>query len=106
MTEPFNGHTALLLRVAAVVVPLSLLVSAGAAFGGWRTAQDVADQQQRLNETRADVLCPLYGVFLQSDTPERRAALAGDELDRYTHAIEVIADGAATLGCPTTEPGG
>lgn len=45
---PFNGHTALLLRVAAVVVPASLLLSAGAAFGGWLNSQDVRDQQDRL----------------------------------------------------------
>lgn len=104
MTDPFNGHTALLLRVAAVVVPLSLVLSAVAAVGGYLTARDVSAQADRIEaaqaditETRSAVLCPLYAVFLQSDTPQRRAA--ADDPEAYDAAMGVIRDGAETLRC-------
>ncbi len=45
---PFNGHTALLMRVAAVVVPLSLLLSSVAAVGGYLTSRDVQAQNDRI----------------------------------------------------------
>jgi hypothetical protein len=46
--SPFNGHTALLLRVAAVVVPLSLLLSSVAAVGGYLMSRDVRAQNDRI----------------------------------------------------------
>jgi len=52
--SPFNGHTALLLRVAAVVVPLSLLLSAVAAVGGYVTSRDVQAQNDRIEAESLD----------------------------------------------------
>lgn len=95
--SPFNGHTGLLLRVAAVAVPAAVLLSAAAAVGAYLTARDVAAQNDRIEETRADVLCPLYDVFLQSDTPQRRAA--ADDPEAYDAAMGVIRAGADTLHC-------
>ena len=45
---PFNGRTALVLRLAAVLVPLSLVLSSVAAVGGYVTSRHVADQNHRL----------------------------------------------------------
>lgn len=73
---------------------LAVLFSAGLAFVGFR---DVQAQTDRLEETRSEVLCPLYQVFLQSATPEARARAADPEV--YDAAIEVIRDGARVLHC-------
>lgn len=70
------------------------------AVGSWGI-YSVRVQTAELDETRADVLCPLYGIFLQADTPERRAAMSGAELEQYEHAIAVLHRGADILGCPT-----
>lgn len=51
--SPFNGHTALLLRAAAVLVPLSLLVAAGAAVGALVASQQVRDE----NRARLEAQC-------------------------------------------------
>jgi hypothetical protein len=52
---PFNGRTALVLRLASVLVPLSLVMSAVAAVGGYVTSRDVADQNDRLEQVVADL---------------------------------------------------
>lgn len=51
--SPFNGRTALLLRVAAVAVPVSLLLSAGAAVGALVASRQVADE----NRDRREASC-------------------------------------------------
>lgn len=77
------------------------VVLAGAG-GMWRVettarqAHDIANQQR---ETRSKVLCPLYEVFVASDTPARRAATPKDQLPAYEHAMDVIHAGAVTLDC-------
>lgn len=73
---------------------LSVVFFSGLAFAGFR---DVREQQDRLEETRSKVLCPLYAVFLQSDTPEARARAADPEV--YDAALDVIRAGAETLHC-------
>lgn len=50
---PLNGRTARMLRVASVLVPLSLILSTVAAVGGYLTSRDVQDQNDRLEEVVA-----------------------------------------------------
>lgn len=58
----------------------------------------VIDQGRAQSEDR-DQLCALYGLILDADTPQRRAAMEGEELDRYEQAIEVITEGVRILDC-------
>lgn len=112
MTEdrPFNGHTALLMRVAAVLVPLSLLVSAGAAFGGWVNSQDVRRQNDRLErvvddleaerQDREQATCEgtLEARAEQRDMWVRVLQRAG--VDEPT--IDILRDGYADLPTPAS----
>lgn len=54
---------------------------------------------QKLNDTRAAVLCPLYGVIAGAYAPESRAA--GADRDRYIAGYQLIKEAYARLDCPT-----
>jgi hypothetical protein len=50
-----------------------------------------------LDDTRSEVLCPLYSVFLGSYNPNTRAA--GQDRKTYEDTFQVIRAGYAHLGC-------
>jgi hypothetical protein len=78
------------------------------------TVQGVTTYQQvqtsnRLDDTRAGVLCPLFSVFLGSYNPTTRAA--GADRETYEATFAVIRGGYHDLACttpfvppPTTRP--
>ena len=84
---PFNGHTALLMRVAAVAVPASLLLSAGSAFGGWLNSQDVREQNDQIEADRLEA---------------REARCAKDDEDN-AKVRRAIVDGGLTTGTTSGE---
>lgn len=84
-------------RLTAWVVVVAMF-----AGGLWRVESSArrANEAVRADrETRAEVLCPLYEVFLQTDTPQRRAATPPDQRASYDHAIGVVRAGAIILRC-------
>lgn len=63
-----------------------------------RRLDEVTQQMEAANtEQRRRALCPLYGIFLDSKSPEGREA-APDKA-KYDHAFEVIDEGYTVLGC-------
>lgn len=90
-----TGRDRRVLHWAVAGVCLDIALSIAMVF----TAVELRGEQARQNETRVKVLCPLYEVFLQTDTPQRRAATPPEDLKRYDHAIAVVRQGAETLDC-------
>lgn len=61
----------------------------------------VTAQQQR--QTRIDVLCPLYQLFIASvDDPHRTDGMTPDQKARSDRAAVAIHAQYARLGCPST----
>jgi hypothetical protein len=83
------------LAIVSAVVQLGIIITLAVVV------VDVNRNNERLNEVtteqRKRALCPLYGIFLESRSPEGRAATPDKE--KYDHAFEVIAEGYAVLGC-------
>lgn len=86
---PFNGRTGLMLRVAAVVVPLSLLLSSAAALGAVVTSQ-------RLDGERHD-RC----VTGRTDT--QAAIVAGMEAAGVRDETQRVVADAVAEALPTSE---
>lgn len=71
MTGFPNGRTVLLLRLAAVLVPLSLLLSSAAAVGAVVTSQRLeAERHDRCVESRADVQAAFVAVAEDLDADD------------------------------------
>jgi hypothetical protein len=90
---------ALIMSVALDVVLTVVLSLVGIGVVDNTNRIDSLTQQlnQDNTEQRRRALCPLYGVFSDSKSPEGRAA-APDKA-KYDHAFEVIEDGYLVLGC-------
>lgn len=89
-----TGRNRRAIRVAFAGLAVDLVLT----VLGVVTVVHVIEQGRAQNEDR-DQLCALYGLILDSDTPQRRASMEGEELDRYEQAIDVITEGAVTLDC-------
>lgn len=63
------------------------------------TVYQQAQTNSRLDDTRAEVLCPLWSVFLGSYNPSTRAP--GQDRETYEATFAVIRDGYNRLGCTT-----
>lgn len=81
--------------VAMVVLNLCLGVVAGVALVS--TIKNTDQLKAGATTSRQKALCPLYAVFLASDTKEKRAQ-APDKV-AYDRAFDVIRDGYDALGC-------
>ncbi len=68
------------------------------AVQGFTTYQQV-QTNNRLDDTRAEVLCPVWSIFLGGYNPATRAP--GRDRDTYTATYGVIRDGYDRLGCTT-----
>lgn len=88
------GRNRRAIRVAFAGLAMDLVLT----VLGVITVSHVVDQERAQGEDR-DQLCALYGLILDSDTPQRRASMEGDELDRYVEAIDVITEGTRILDC-------
>lgn len=66
-----------------------------------KNEQSIGALTDRLNVsqtvTRQKALCPLYGVFLDSESPQGRAAAPDPE--KYDQAFKVIREGYKILNC-------
>lgn len=81
-----------------VVITVVLgIVSAGVVNNTHKIDQFSQQQAEQQTDQRRRALCPLYGIFVDSKSPEGRAA-APDKA-KYDHAFEVIEDGYKVLGC-------
>lgn len=80
--------------VGGIVQLFTVVVLAFTVIGVVENTQRL-DTQQTTQRQRA--LCPLYGIFMDSKSPEGRAAAPDKE--KYDHAFEVIAEGYAVLEC-------
>jgi hypothetical protein len=88
--------------VGGGVLDLILTVALGFTVTGMvRNAQRVDALTQRLDMAqttqRQKALCPLYGIFLDSKSPEGRKA--APDPNKYDHAFVVIRDGYKVLEC-------
>lgn len=92
--------------VSWVALALDILLTAAMAVGGLllhSTAEQTQTNTKRIeyNQTiqRQKALCPLYQLFLDSESPQGRAA-APDKL-AYDKAFKVIHEGYDALDCKT-----
>lgn len=68
---PFNGRTGLLLRLAAVLVPLSLLLASAAAVSALVTANRLeTERHDRCVESRGDVQSAFVAVAEDLDADD------------------------------------
>jgi hypothetical protein len=87
---------------ASVLIDLIITVVLTMVGIGWQHNTDRIDQlTQRLDEAqtvqRQKALCPLYQVFLDSKSPQGRAA--APDPNKYDHAFVVIKEGYDALEC-------
>lgn len=92
---------ALIASVALDVVLTIVLSLVGVGMVENTNRIDALTKQLNTDNTdqRRRALCPLYGVFLDSKSPQGRAA--APDPAKYDHAFEVIEDGYRVLGCDT-----
>jgi len=84
------------------VVALVALV-AFVAFRAEETGREAAQTAQAQEQLRAEVLCPLYGIFLGAYDPKSRDNNPDPEARRkYDDAYDKIRAGWAVMGC--TDP--
>lgn len=88
--------------IAGCMLDVALTVAFG--FGLMRVdsnANRIDDLTHRLDVAqttqRQKALCPLYQIFLDSKSPQGRAAAPDPE--KYDHAFQVIEDGYKVLNC-------
>lgn len=87
-------------RIRLIAAALAITVCV-VALNAWlirevrSTQADTLSTQQQTNR----VLCPLYGVFLASDTPEAYEDLPPEQVEFRKEAFRVIREGMADLGC-------
>lgn len=88
-----KSNSRIITAVASLAVVNLLIVAAVAVFG-IRLAEVVSVQHD-------SALCPLYELFINSDTPEarERARQRGDNLEDRAKAFEIIRDSYRALNC-------
>lgn len=85
------------LALDAVITVVLGIVGAGVVNNTQRLDTFTQDQADQATEQRKRALCPLYGLFKDSESPEGRKAAPDKEA--YDHAFEVINEGYNFLGC-------
>lgn len=97
------------LRMISIIAFVLVVMLAGLIMQSIAISHTVDEVDQVQHRTSADVLCPLYGVFLASDTPaanERALKERGPQgAKERLEAFKVIREGAKTLGCDFTKKG-
>lgn len=92
-----------------IVLCMTLLLTLGGLGAEAVTIHRVDHSQKQIERIedrlshRSQVLCPLYTVFIQSDTPSAakfaRKTMPKDQLELRNHAFQVIRQGYRDLGC-------
>lgn len=85
----------LALIAQGVVLIISLALTVGFIYV--YNVQTATRDEQRL--TRTEALCPLYFVFLDSYSQQRRDSLPPTEQQNYDNAFVTIRHGSEVLGC-------
>ncbi len=81
-----------------VIITVVLGVVGSGVINNSRRLDQVTKQISQDNtDARRRALCPLYGIFKDSRTPEGRAA--APDKQQYDHAYDVIEQGYLVLGC-------
>lgn len=100
-TQAVLAVTLALTLALAVSNRMQVVETARVAELAGENQRHIAQNQQRLDVVQhainADVLCPLYGLFLDSYRPE--SPQAKENIARYESAFGVIEQGAVALGC-------
>lgn len=95
------------LMVALVTVAVAAGFAIWAALKLEEANAAIADNQKTISEIQvavsADVLCPLYDIFLDSYRPNSPQAKEDPEL--YERSFDVIENGARALKCTDTTRG-
>lgn len=83
-----------LINVVGVMAVVNLLIVVAVVIMGVQMGHLIEVQ-------RDSALCPLYGIFLQNDTPEghERAIAQGQDPEFRKHAFEVIRNSYDALEC-------
>lgn len=81
--------------IVSVVIQLGIILTLVFVVIGVDRNNDRLDAVT--TEQRKRALCPLYGVFVDSQSPEGRKNAPDKE--KYDHAFEVINEGYAVLKC-------
>ena len=93
-----KAHENRVLSVIAITgLVLDVILSVALAFGGYQLMHLTHRLDVSQTTTRQSALCPLYQLFIDSDTPEARKA--APDVKNYDHAFEVIRAGYSALKC-------
>jgi hypothetical protein len=93
-----KAHETRVLAVVAITgLILDVVLTFAMAFGGWQLKHLTNRLDVAQTTTRQKALCPLYQVFLDSESPAGRKA-APDPV-KYDHAFKVIREGYSALEC-------
>lgn len=82
--------------VVAVATAATLAVAIASLLGVRSSSTELEDVQRRTSD---QVLCPLYGIFIQSAKNPPPPQYTAEQRAQRLEAIRVIEQGARTLGC-------